>query len=102
MFLHRVNESVKQARALRIASGGRVGYDDLRRAFLFAMKITVNGQVMETAEELTVETLLKSLNVRLEYTAIALNREVVKKSEYGGTKLKESDRVEIVHPIGGG
>lgn len=66
------------------------------------MKITVNGQVMEVAEGLTLEEFLRSMNVRLEYTAVALNREVVKKSEYSGTKLKDNDRVEIVHPIGGG
>ena len=66
------------------------------------MNITVNGQAMEAAEGLTLEEFLRSMNVRLEYTAVALNREVVKKSEYGETKLKENDRVEIVHPIGGG
>ncbi len=66
------------------------------------MKITVNGQTMEVAEGLTLEGLLRNLNVRMEYTAVALNREVVKKSEYSGTKLKDNDRVEIVRPIGGG
>jgi thiamine biosynthesis protein ThiS len=66
------------------------------------MKITVNGQAMDVAEGLTLERLLRDLSVRMEYTAVALNREVAKKSEYGTMVLRENDRVEIVHPMGGG
>jgi sulfur carrier protein len=66
------------------------------------MKIMVNGQAMDVAEGLTLEGLLRDLSVRMEYTAVALNREVAKKSEYGTTLLRENDRVEIVHPMGGG
>ena len=66
------------------------------------MKIVVNGKAMEVADGLTVEGLLGLLNVRREYTAVALNREVARKAQYAETVLREGDRVEIVHPMGGG
>ena len=66
------------------------------------MKIVVNGKVMEVADGLTIEGLLGQLEVRREYTAVALNREVAPKAAYAETVLREGDRVEIVRPMGGG
>ncbi len=66
------------------------------------MKIVVNGKPMEVADGLTLEGLLGQLDIRREYTAVALNREVTRKAEYSETVLREGDRVEIVHPMGGG
>ena len=66
------------------------------------MKIIVNGKAMEVADGLTVEGLLGLLNIRREYTAVALNREVARKAQYAETVLREGDRVEIVRPMGGG
>ena len=66
------------------------------------MKITVNGQVMELEAGTSVEGLLDRLGVPRQYTAVAVNREVTPKSEYGAVKLGEGDRVEIVRPMGGG
>lgn len=66
------------------------------------MKIVVNGEGMEVPDGLTVEGLLRHLGVQTEYTAVALNREVARKQTYATTPLREGDRVEIVHPVGGG
>jgi thiamine biosynthesis protein ThiS len=66
------------------------------------MRIMVNGKPMEVADGLTLEGLLGMLNVRREFTAVALNREVARKAQYAETVLREGDRVEIVHPMGGG
>ncbi len=66
------------------------------------MKIIVNGKAMEVADGLTIEGLLGQLKVRWEYTAVALNREITRKSAYTETVLREGDRVEIVRPMGGG
>ena len=64
--------------------------------------ITVNGQPMDVADGLSVEDLLAQLGVKRQFTAVAVNREVTPKSEYGAVKLSEGDRVEIVRPMGGG
>ena len=66
------------------------------------MQITVNGKPMDLEEGLSLEGLLAHLKVRREFTAVALNREVAPKSSYSQTKLRDGDRVEIVHPMGGG
>jgi sulfur carrier protein len=66
------------------------------------MVVSVNGKSMELPDGLTIEGLLARLNVRREYTAVALNREVTPKARYGGAVLRDGDKVEIVHPMGGG
>jgi sulfur carrier protein len=67
-----------------------------------SVKITVNGRPMDVDPGLTVEGLLTLLNVKREYTAVAVNRDVVTKSDYDTLKLADGDRVEIVRPMGGG
>jgi sulfur carrier protein len=66
------------------------------------MQITVNGQPMSVEEGLSLEGLLARLGVRREFTAVAVNREVAPKSSYAATVLRDGDRLEIVHPMGGG
>jgi sulfur carrier protein len=67
-----------------------------------SVTITVNGKAMDVEPGLTVDGLLTLLNVKREYTAVAVNREVTPKSDYGTVKLSEGDKVEIVRPMGGG
>ena len=66
------------------------------------MKISVNGKPTEVEPGLTVEGLLTLLNVKREYTAVAVNRDIVRKADYGAVKLSDGDKVEIVRPMGGG
>ncbi|MCI0546812.1 MAG: sulfur carrier protein ThiS [Candidatus Rokubacteria bacterium] len=66
------------------------------------MTVTVNGKPVELPDGLTVEDLLARLGVRRQFTAVALNREVAPRHRYGETVLRDGDRVEIVHPMGGG
>ena len=67
-----------------------------------SMKVSVNGKPMEVEPGLTVEGLLTRLNVKREYTAVAVNRDIVRKADYDAVKLSEGDKVEIVRPMGGG
>ena len=57
---------------------------------------------MELPEGLSLEGLLERLKIRREYTAVALNREVAPKDSYATMMVKEGDKIEIVHPMGGG
>ncbi|HEY7651907.1 MAG TPA: sulfur carrier protein ThiS [Methylomirabilota bacterium] len=66
------------------------------------MTVTVNGKPMELPDGLSIDGLLAHLKVRREFTAVALNREVAQRSRYAETKLQDGDKVEIVHPMGGG
>jgi sulfur carrier protein len=67
-----------------------------------SVKITVNGKPMDVEPGLTIEGLLTLLNVKREFTAVALNRDVLTKSSYDTVKLSEGDKIEIVRPMGGG
>ena len=64
--------------------------------------ITVNGQPRQVEAGLTIDGLPDALHVTRQYTAVAVNREITPKSEYGSVKLWEGDKVEIVRPMGGG
>ncbi len=66
------------------------------------MLITVNGKEMDVEPGMSVDGLLALLNIKREYTAVAVNREITPKSEYGSVKLSEGDKLEIVRPMGGG
>ncbi|HEX2438239.1 MAG TPA: sulfur carrier protein ThiS [Methylomirabilota bacterium] len=67
-----------------------------------SVTITVNGKAMEIEPGLTIDGLLTLLNVKREYTAVAVNRDVARKADYATVKLSEGDKVEIVRPMGGG
>ena len=66
------------------------------------MKIRVNGKPMEVEAGLSVEGLLTLLNVKREFTAVAVNRDVIRRADYDAVRLSDSDKVEIVRPMGGG
>ena len=67
-----------------------------------SVTITVNGKAMEIEPGLTIYGLLTLLNVKREYTAVAVNRDVARKADYATVKLSDGDKVEIVRPMGGG
>ncbi len=67
-------------------------------------RIIVNGEEKEVDREITVMELLDLMDVKFREIglAVAINEEVVPKSEYGTRKVKEGDRIEIVQLVGGG
>ena len=66
--------------------------------------ITVNGEKREIDREMTLLELLREMDVTVREVglAVAVNEEVVPKSEYGKRKVREGDRIEIVQLVGGG
>ena len=42
------------------------------------------------------------LQLKREYTAVAVNRDITPRSTYTAVTLSEGDKVEIVRPMGGG
>jgi thiamine biosynthesis protein ThiS len=67
------------------------------------MKVVVNGEERSVDSAATVRDVVRSLGTDAELgVAVALNGEVVAKSAWEGTTLKEADRVEVLRAIGGG
>ena len=65
------------------------------------MKVFVNGELREV-NETTLAGLVTALDLPEARIAVELNREVVRRSDWGSTILKDEDRIEIVHFVGGG
>ncbi|GAC1582870.1 MAG: sulfur carrier protein ThiS [Candidatus Elarobacter sp.] len=66
------------------------------------MTITLNGESHELANGATLDTLLDTLGIRRDGTAVALNDEVVPRPRYVGTALHDGDRLEIIVAVAGG
>ena len=66
------------------------------------MKLTVNGDPMEVSQGLTLRRLLEQLNLKPELVVVELNLNILRRDELASVALKEGDRVEIVHFVGGG
>lgn len=66
------------------------------------MKVFVNGDEKDFDPETSLADLITQLDLPAPRIAIELNREVVRRSEWGSTMLKDDDRIEIVHFVGGG
>ena len=66
------------------------------------MRIKVNGEEREAPEGATLEELVRLLALAPERLAVELNYEVVRRDEWAQKQLKDGDRVEVVHFVGGG
>ena len=66
------------------------------------MTLYINGQAREVAEGLSVLGLVQELGFKADRLAIELNREIVPRAQWEATQLKDSDKLEIVHFVGGG
>lgn len=66
------------------------------------MFVEVNGESRDVPNYITLAELVNHLALAPERLAIELNRKVVRRADWQQTDLKEGDRVEIVHFVGGG
>ena len=66
------------------------------------MKVFVNGEEKDFSAAISLAELITQLDLPAARIAIELNREVVRRSDWGSTMLKDEDRIEIVHLVGGG
>ncbi len=64
--------------------------------------LRVNGEAVELADGATVAELVESHASQSTGVAIAVNEEVVPRSEWTSTSLAEGDRVEILAAAQGG
>jgi sulfur carrier protein len=64
--------------------------------------IQVNGEPQEVKENMSLPELVASLSLKAEQVAIELNQSVVRRAQWESTRLREGDKVEIVHFVGGG
>ena len=66
------------------------------------MKLIINGNATDVNENVTVEGLLKELDIEPARVAVEVNMNIIKKVNYQDCLLKDGDSVEIVNFVGGG
>ena len=66
------------------------------------IKINLNGRSLSIPIGTTVYKVLKKIKAQPNKVAIELNREIIKKKNISKIHLKNRDKLEIVHFIGGG
>jgi thiamine biosynthesis protein ThiS len=66
------------------------------------MQVMVNGESREINSEASLEELLVILAIPRERVAIELNHKVIRRTEWSLANLREGDKIEIVHFVGGG
>ena len=66
------------------------------------MEISVNGEIRQVGEGMTVLLLLRALSLPETRVAVERNRSLVRKAEFADTVLGDGDRIEIVTFVGGG
>jgi thiamine biosynthesis protein ThiS len=67
-----------------------------------AIFIIVNGEARQIEPEQTVADLVAALQLAPERLAIELNLSILPRRAWAETRLREGDRLEIVHFVGGG
>ena len=66
------------------------------------IKIKINGKLSLIEDNLSLLNCIKKLKIPIKKVAIELNQEIMDKNKLGKIKLKNNDKIEIVHFIGGG
>ena len=66
------------------------------------VKIKINGKNRLIKEKMTLKSLLNINKVALNKVAIELNKKIIDKKKINKIKMKNGDKIEIVHFIGGG
>ena len=66
------------------------------------MQILVNGQAHAVPPATALPALIEQLRLGERRLAVELNGAIVPRSSWADTALRDGDRLEIVHAIGGG
>lgn len=66
------------------------------------IQIEVNGRAREVEAGTPVSALLAELGLDGRMVVVELNRQILRVNEHEDVSLKEGDRLELVHFVGGG
>ena len=69
---------------------------------MLAMKLQINGEERSFSDGLTLAAVVEQLGVKPDRVALELNKIIVRRDAWAATRLRDGDRLEIVHFVGGG
>ena len=62
----------------------------------------LNGTKILFDNDMNLLTFLETQNLSQKQIAVAINGSVIQKKEYKKTIIREGDKIEVVHAVGGG
>jgi len=65
-------------------------------------KIQLNGSKLELTNKYSIATLLKKYKINDKKIAVELNGRIINRNKYKVIYIKNKDKIEVVHFIGGG
>ena len=65
-------------------------------------KIQLNGRKLELNSKYSIDALLKKYKINDKKIAVELNGNIINRNKYKLIYIKNKDKIEIVHFIGGG
>ncbi|MBZ5645872.1 MAG: sulfur carrier protein ThiS [Acidobacteriia bacterium] len=66
------------------------------------MQLIINGEERSFGELSSLAALVEQLGMKGDRVAVELNCEIVPRTRWSETPLRDGDRLEIVHFVGGG
>lgn len=66
------------------------------------IRIQLNGQKKALEEALTINQLIRILQINTPHVAVAINYDVIPHSEFPTLKVKDGDKIDILQPTQGG
>jgi thiamine biosynthesis protein ThiS len=66
------------------------------------MQLQINGETRDFPDGMNVSGLVAQLGMKGDRVAVELNLEIVPRPNWEATVLKNGDKLEIVHFVGGG
>lgn len=65
------------------------------------MNLIINGE-QKQYEAADLAALIEELGMKSDRVAVELNRDIVPRAQWAQTALRDGDRLEVVHFVGGG
>jgi thiamine biosynthesis protein ThiS len=66
------------------------------------LRVYINGESREFSGTPSLAELITELDLPAARLAVEVNREVVRRRDWASTVVRDEDRIEIVHFVGGG
>ena len=66
------------------------------------MRLFINGAERSFCDHLSLAQVIEQLGMKEDRVAVEVNREIVSRVQWAETSLKDGDRLEVVHFVGGG
>ena len=64
--------------------------------------IQLNGKEQLLQQPLTLKELLEEIRIQNRAIAVAVNSEVIPRSEFEKVLVRDKDQIEVIHAVGGG